>query len=117
MHRVSCLLRTHRLKWGLTQQDLAALVPRIGHNRVSCVERKKRPPNAREILAYQVIFGVLSEKIFPGLVSDVEDALAGNAYRLHQKLMKSKSEQAARKRLFLEAVMARAAKRARRRSK
>lgn len=117
MSKVTCLLRTHRLKCGLSQKDLAALVPRIGHNRVSSVERHIRPPNAREILAYRVIFGALSEKIFPGLVSDVEEAVARNAYRLHQKLAKDKSEAAARKRLFLEAILARAAKRARRRSK
>lgn len=117
MNKVSCLLRTHRLKWGLSQKDLAALVPRIGHNRVSSVERHKRPPNAREILAYRVIFGALSEKVFPGLVSDVEEAVARNAYRLHQKLTKDKSDAAARRREFLEAVLARAAKRARLRGK
>ena len=86
MNKVTCLLRTHRLKCGLTQQDLAALIPRTGPNRVSSVERGKRPPNAREILAYRVLFGVLPESIFPSAVAETEEALARNTYRRHERL-------------------------------
>jgi transcriptional regulator with XRE-family HTH domain len=117
MHKITCLLRTHRLKLGLTQQDLSALVPRTGHNRVSYVERGKRPPNAREIVAYQVIFDTLPEEIFPSVVSEVEEGVARKAYRFHQKLIKDRSEAARHKRKALEAIIARAAKSARARGK
>lgn len=113
MSKVACLLRTQRLKWGLYQKDLAALIPRTGHNRVSCVERNLRPPNAREILAYRIIFGILPEDIFPGLVSEVEETVLRNAYRLHAKLEDDTSEKAARTRAFLETILARAVNRAR----
>lgn len=116
MNKVTCLLRTHRLKCGLTQQDLAALVPQTGLNRVSNVERGMRPPNAREILAYRVLFGVLPESIFPGAVGEVEEALARNAYRFHERLKHERSDASLRKRAFLEEVLARTAKRARVRS-
>lgn len=111
MSKVTCLLRTQRLKWGLHQKDLAALIPRTGHNRVSCVERNLRPPNAREILAYRLIFGILPEELFPGVVSEVEEAVAANAYELHERLEGDTSAKAARSRAFLEAIIARALKR------
>lgn len=108
MNKVACLLRTQRLKWGLNQKDLAALIPRTGPNRVSCVERGLRPPNAREILSYQLIFGLLPIAIFPGLVAEVEDAVVRNAYTLNEGLKSDPSEKAQRTRAFLEAILARA---------
>lgn len=111
MNKVSCLLRTHRLKWDLRQKDLAALVPDTGDHRVSYVERNLRPPNVREILAYQVIFGLLPEELFPRLVNEVEDAVLRNAYSEHQKCEENTSPRAGRKRTFLEAILARAADR------
>ena len=113
MSKVACLLRTQRLKRGLYQKDLAALIPRTGHNRVSCIERNLRPPNAREILAYRFIFGTLPEELFPGLVSEVEEAVLRNAYRLHEDLQGDTSETAIRTRAFLETILARAVNRAR----
>lgn len=113
MNKVSCLLRAHRLKWELLHRELAALVPRTRDDRVSHVERNLGSPNVREILAYGMIFGLLPDEIFPSLVSDVEEAVLRNAYLLHQKLEKDTSPKAARKRAFLEAIVARAADRAR----
>lgn len=109
MRKRTCLLRARRLASGLTQQELTALVPGAGYHRVSDVERNTCPPNAREILAYRIIFGALPEKLFPGVVSEVEEAVARNAYRLHQKLTKDHSREGAHKRAFLEGVLSRAA--------
>src|ERR1700730_1141049 len=103
MRKVSCLLRTHRLKWGLYQKELAALIPRSGADRVSRVERNLRPPNAREILAYCAIFGILPEELWPSLVTEVEDALVRNAYLMHQELEGVTSAKAAKQRALLEA--------------
>lgn len=113
MIKVGCLLRTHRKRWELTQEELAALLPKSGEYRVSCVERDKCPPNARDILAYRLIFDALPEELFPRVVSEVEEAVARKAYCLHRKLKKKKSKEAQRKCKFLEALLARAANRAR----
>lgn len=112
MISIACLLRAHRMRWGLRQKDLRALVPQVGRNRVSCVERNMRPPNAREILAYGLIFGVLPEQLFPGLVAEVEETVLGNAYSLYLELEAEASEAAGRRRSFLEAILARAVERA-----
>lgn len=107
------MLRTQRLKSGLSQKDLAALIPRTGHNRVSCVERNIRPPNAREILAYRMIFGTLPDDLFPGLVSEVEAGVLRSAQRLLNRLQANQSDQAARTRDFLVKLIAPAAHRTR----
>lgn len=113
MSKVTCLLRTQRLKMGLFQKDLAALIPRTGDNRVSRVERNLSSPNAREILAYRLIFGILPDELFPGLVSEVEEVVLANAYLEHQKLEGLTSKRATNKRAFLEAILARAVDRVR----
>ena len=113
MSKVSCLLRTHRLKWGFYQKELAALIPRSGADRVSRVERNLRPPIAREILAYRVIFGFLPDELLLGLATEVEDAVVRNAYLMHQELEGVTSARAVKKRALLEALLARAADRAR----
>lgn len=117
MSKVRCSLRAHRLKWELGHKELAALVPRTGINRVSHVERGLRPPNAREILAYWMIFGVLPDELFPCLASDVEETVLRNSYALYQKYEGDTSEKAKRKQEFLESIAARAAKRARKSAK
>ena len=113
MNKISCLLRAHRLKWGLYQRELAALVPHTRDERVSHVERNLHPPNVREILAYGMIFGILPEQLFPGLVSEIEDAVLRNAYSLYRQYEEDTSPTALRKRSFLEAIATRAADRAR----
>lgn len=107
------MLRTQRLKAGLQQKDLRALIPGSSCNGVSCVERNQRPPNAREILAYEVIFGTLSSELFPGLVLEIERGVLRNARRLHRRLAKQSSEDARRVRAFLDTIIARVAHRAR----
>lgn len=111
MISIACLLRAHRLRWGLRQKDLCVLVPQAGRNRVSCVERNVRPPNAREILAYGLIFGALPEQLFPGLVAEVEETVLCNAYTLYLELETEGSEGAERRRTFLEGILARAVER------
>lgn len=110
MISIACLLRAHRMRWGLRQKDLCVLVPQ-GRNRVSCVERNVRPPNAREILAYGLIFGALPEQLFPGLVADVEETVLCNAYTLYLALETEGSAGAERRRTFLEGILARAVER------
>jgi hypothetical protein len=106
------LLLTQRKKWGLSQEDLKVLVPGTGRNRVSSIERGLSSPNAREILAYQLIFGTLPEELFPGLVSEVEDAVLRTAYELHEQLASERTPKSAQVRSFLEAILARAVKNA-----
>lgn len=78
--KVPCYLRTLRREWGLTQKELATLVPGVKRARlVSKAERGKRVPQTTELLAYAVIFDRRPEAIFPTLSRDVEAAVRRNA--------------------------------------
>ena len=110
MNNVPCLLRAYRRKAGLSQQELGALIPGTGHHRVSDIEQSKCLPNAREIVAYQVLFGVLPRRLFSSVVGEVVEDVAGAAYRALEDLRKDRSPEAYRKRAFLEAVLKRATK-------
>jgi DNA-binding XRE family transcriptional regulator len=77
--KVPCYLRTLRREWGLTQKELATLVPGVKRVRVSKVERGKRVPKSTELLAYALIFDRRPEAIFPTLSQDIEAAVRRNA--------------------------------------
>ncbi len=106
--KVHNYLRTLRREWELTQEEVAALLPKASRDRVSRVERGMTPPNAQEILAYPMIFGLPAGKIFPREVGDVPDAVMRAAYRLHRKVEHEKSAKAARKRELTERMLAEA---------
>jgi hypothetical protein len=77
-------------------------------NRVMCVEQGDSQPNAREILAYQLIFGVPVQAIFPQFCEEVDEGVMQGAYRLHQALEDDRSPEAGRKRQLLDQIRARA---------
>lgn len=99
---VHCYLRPLRREWGLTQADLASLLPKGGRNRVSRIERGLAPPNAQEIVAYALIFGSPSEIIFRGFHAETCDLVLREARRLHRRLGRDPSILAASKRELLE---------------
>ncbi|MDR3500679.1 MAG: hypothetical protein P4L72_15805 [Parvibaculum sp.] len=105
--KVHCYLYTLRREWGLTQEELASLLPRGGRNRVSCVERNKHSPNAEEILAYWVIFGSLGYEVFTGFYGKLEDTVMQAAYRFHEQLEGDTSEKAERKRELIRRMFER----------
>jgi len=100
--KVPCYLRTLRKKWGLTQKELASLVPHCRRNRVSDVERGKILPRASELLAYALIFGFPSQAIFRKYAEDIEDAVMRVAAEFDRRLTDDDSPSAARKIDFLE---------------
>lgn len=106
--KVHCYLRTLRNEWELTQDELASLVPKGCRDGVSCVERGLRQPNAAEILAYALIFGVSVHELFPQLVDDTHEAVMRHAYALDQRLAKDGSTKAQHQRSLLRDLRARA---------
>jgi transcriptional regulator with XRE-family HTH domain len=107
---IQCYLRTLRNEWGLTQEDLASLLPKGDRTRVGRVESGKVRPNAGEILAYGLIFGLPAGKIFRGLSEDTNEAVMQRAYRLSRRLEKDRSPKGQRKRELVERLRARAIK-------
>ena len=84
--RFPCYLAPLRKEWDLSQEELAALLPRGRRNRVSDVESGKAKPNAEEILAYSLIFGWPPHRIFPKYVEKLEDSVMRAAHALYERL-------------------------------
>jgi transcriptional regulator with XRE-family HTH domain len=114
-HKVQCYLRTLRREWGLSQAEMASLLPKGSRSRVSRVERGVARPNAEEILAYRLIFGSPAKKLFPTFVEETVDAVMRGVYRMHRQVEKHQSAHSRRKRELCEHVLARATKKANRR--
>lgn len=100
--RFPCYLAPLRKEWDLSQEELAALLPRGSRNRVSDVESGKTAPNAEEILAYSLVFGFPPHRIFPEYVERLEDLVMQHGHSLYERLKGDTSPEAAMKRRLLE---------------
>jgi len=109
--KVQCYVRPFRRRWGLSQQEVASVIGGGGRNRVSRVERGLRQPDAREILAYSLLFGAHEARVFPRLYDKLEERMMRGAYRLDQRLARLRSPAALRKRELLDKLRARVMKR------
>lgn len=97
----------------MTQKELAGLMLRGDRVRVSGVERNLVSPNAAEIVAYSLLFGLPPAEIFPAFYDHVEEALIACAYALDEELGDDPSSVVERKRKLLQGALARATGRAR----
>jgi putative transcriptional regulator len=71
-------LRTHRLKAGLTQSELATLIG-ISEDVISGIERDFHGPTLRVAFGLARVFGVPVNDLFPGVFGEVEAGLAERA--------------------------------------
>jgi len=99
---IACCLRTQRRAWELSQEELASLVCPGDRQRVSSVEQGRAQPNAREILAYPLIFGVKAAELFPLFAAGVVDELTQRLDRFQETVADQRSPRAGRKRELLE---------------
>ena len=65
-------LRSHRLKSGLNQRELAEIVGLIAHHQVSIHERTVAIPSLMAGLSYQAVFCVPVAELFPGLYDPLQ---------------------------------------------
>ncbi len=79
-------LRRYRLRAALTQKEMVHLLGRQSPATVCQYEARKREPDLRTALAYQVVFGVPVEELFPGIHREVEQEVLSRADRLSKML-------------------------------
>ena len=82
-------LRTHRLKSGMSQSELAELVGIVSHQQVSQHERATATPSLTAALSYQFVFRVPMTELFPGLVESVKLNVEERLYKMKEKLQES----------------------------
>lgn len=66
-------LRSHRLKSGLTQRELADIIGLIARHQISTHERSTAIPSLLVALSYQVVFRIPVADLFPGLCGSIQD--------------------------------------------
>ena len=79
-------VRRYRLRAALTQKEMAHLLGCQSPATVCQYEGRKREPDLRTALAYQVVFGMPIEKLFPGIHREVEQEVLSRANRLSKQL-------------------------------
>lgn len=88
-------LRSHRLKSGMNQRELAELVGLIAHHQVSLHERFVTFPSLMAALSYQAIFSVPVAELFPGLyepiLANIEMRLSDMEQQLRDSTAKGRS--------------------------
>jgi transcriptional regulator with XRE-family HTH domain len=83
--------RRYRLRAGLTQKEMAHLLGSRSPATVCQYEARTREPDLRTALAYQVVFGLPVDKLFPGIHREVEQAVIRRAQHLAQRLSSTRS--------------------------
>jgi DNA-binding XRE family transcriptional regulator len=106
-HKHKTYVRTHRRRWGLTQDELAFLIGVNSRSMVSRVEGLKRRPHLATAFAFWVVFGVPPFELFPELLTEVEEGVLQRSRELYDTLQGNPSKATRTKLDLLEAVFAR----------
>jgi transcriptional regulator with XRE-family HTH domain len=104
---IKAFLRPLRRRFGLTQRELAFLIGAKSGTAISRIERLKRVPSLVGARALALVFGTRALELFPGLFSDVHEALRARVNELYEELQGNPSRTTRAKLDFLEEVLAR----------
>jgi DNA-binding XRE family transcriptional regulator len=101
-------VRTHRRRWALTQDELAALIGIESRTGISRIEQGERLPSLEYALALEVLFGIAPRTMFPQFYLEVEETVMRRALNLYEGLTQRTSPRQKRKSELLENALTRA---------
>src|SRR5258708_3920206 len=107
IQRLKIYLRTLRRRSGLTQREFAFLLGLKRGAAVSRIERSKRAPSLVWAHASVLVFRTRARELFPGLFSEVHEAVRLRANELYEELQGNPCKTTRAKLDFLEEVLAR----------
>jgi DNA-binding XRE family transcriptional regulator len=93
---LSNYIRTHRLRAGLTQRELARIVDYRTKVSVSRHERVMALPPLLAALGYEVLFSVPVSELFAGMRDAVEQTVEERLTELEQELLRKPQTEIAR---------------------
>src|SRR5262249_4097221 len=106
-------LRSYRLRWGLSQGELAYLLGWSRPDVISRVEKKQRQPTLRLVMACFILFGSSAAELFPDISTRVEDDVMGRVWDCYERLKGNPSRKTKSQIELLESAIERADQRAR----
>ena len=104
-------VRSQRLRWGLSQGELANLLGWRGAEVVSRIEKKQRPPTLKLVIACFILFGTAAAELFPDISASIEIDVMARIWELYEKIQGDPSKKTKIKIELLEGAIARAEQR------
>src|SRR5262245_18771659 len=104
-------LRSYRLRWGLSQGELALLLGWDRAEIISRVQKKKRASSLRLVIACFVLFGAAAAELFPDLASGIEADVMARVWDMYERIQGNPSPKTKTQIALLEETIARAEKR------
>ena len=106
-------LRSNRLRWGLTQGELAYLLGWDRPDVISRIENKERPPTLNLTIACFFLFDAPATDLFPDMSAGIEHLVMARVQELYETIQGNPSKRTKKKIELLEDAIARAERRKR----
>jgi hypothetical protein len=104
-------LRSYRLRWGLSQSELAYLLGWSRSEVISRVEMKQRAPTLKLVIGCFILFGSSAAELFPDLSSAIEAEVMARTWEMYERIQGDPSKKTKKQIELLESVIERAAAR------
>jgi transcriptional regulator with XRE-family HTH domain len=101
-------LRSHRLRWGLSQGELAHLLGWKRAEVVSRIEKKQRPPTLKLVIAFFILFGTPAAELFPDISASIDVDVMARVWEMYEEIQGDPSKKTKIKIELLEGAIARA---------
>ena len=105
-------LRSYRLRWGLSQGELAYLLGWSRSEVISRVEMKQRAPTLKLVVGCVILFGASAAELFPDLSSAIEAEVTARVWEMYETIQGDPSKKTKRQIELLEGAIERAKQRA-----
>ena len=106
-------LRSFRLRWGLSQGELATLLGWKRAEVVSRIEKKQRPPTLKLVIACFILFGTPAAELFPDISASIDADVMTRVWEMYDNIQGDPSRKTKIKIELLEGAIQRAEQRKR----
>jgi len=104
-------LRSYRLRWGLSQGELAKLLGWKRAEVISRIEKKIRQPTLKLVIACFILFGAPAAELFPDISASIETDVMARVWEMYEKIQGDPSRKTRMKIELLEGAIERAKQR------
>ena len=106
-------LRSYRLRWGLSQVELANLLGWSRPDVISRVEQKQRPPSLTLVIACFILFGTQVDELFPDIFDAIDALVMSRVQEMYETMQGDPSRKTKKKIELFESAIERAEQRKR----
>ena len=101
-------LRSYRLRWGLSQGELAHLLGWSRPEVISRIEKKQRAPTLKLMIGCFILFGTPAAELFPDIATRVETDVMARVWDFYEKIQGDPSRRTKKQIELLEDAIERA---------